>query len=224
MTSTDAPRLVENCPQAAPSPSGEACPTAECPEQDSDQDSLTGADELNVFSYFRKPITNTNPMAKVGLHLVYNLIKDDVFKKPTHVLRLIEDEEKARSYKSTHFDYCTFSGVFSRRDSKCLKEHSGLLCLDFDHLDDPKALKLALLADKFFETQLAFISPSGNGLKWIIPIEVSPLVTHEKWFTAVRNYIEQAYKVNVDPPGRDVARACFLPHDPEAYLNPKLFL
>jgi hypothetical protein len=25
----------------------------------------------------------------------------------------------------------------------------------------------------------------------------------------------------VDKSGKDVSRACFLPHDPEAYINPK---
>jgi hypothetical protein len=180
--------------------------------------------EPYLFSYFRKPIQNTIARAHVGLHLVYNLIRGGAFSKPTLALRGMKDADQAREYKASQFDYCTFSGVFTRRDSKCLKQHSGLLCLDFDHLDDPKALKMALLGDPFIETQLAFISPSGHGLKWIIPIGVSSVNPHEKWFNGVRNYIEENYKIQVDPSGRDVARACFLPHDPDVYINPKLLL
>jgi|LSQX01.1.fsa_nt_gb hypothetical protein len=214
--------LLLPAPQAVPSPPGEACPAEESPERQDEQKSLVEADELYVFSYFRKPIHNTNPMARVGLRLVYNLIRDEVFSKPTHILRMIEDEDEARKYKANHFDYVTFSGVFIRRDGKCLKRHSGLLCLDFDHLEDPLALRKALIRDKYFETLLAFVSPSGHGLKWVIPIEVSSLCPHERWFSSVRNYIQQTYKVQVDPSGRDVARACFLPHDPGVYIHPKL--
>ncbi len=36
----------------------------------------------------------------------------------------------------------------------------------------------------------------------------------------VANYIAKTYGVAVDKSGRDLSRACFLPHDPNAYLNP----
>ena len=37
---------------------------------------------------------------------------------------------------------------------------------------------------------------------------------------SVSAYIAQTYGVPVDQSGKDVCRACFLPHDPQAYLNP----
>ena len=64
-----------------------------------------------------------------------------------------------------------------------------------------------------------FISPSGDGLKWIIPIDLS-LATHAENFQAIANYLKHTYNIGVDKSGRDISRSCFLPHDPEAYINP----
>ena len=100
-------------------------------------------------------------------------------------------------------------------------EHSGLLCLDFDHLSDVQSLFERLLIDEYFETQLLFRSPSGDGLKWIVPINVAEL-PHGDYFRAVANYVRSVYGVEVDKSGRDVSRACFLPFDPQAFINPNL--
>nr|WP_302567810.1 BT4734/BF3469 family protein [Culturomica massiliensis] len=98
-------------------------------------------------------------------------------------------------------------------------KHSGLLCIDFDHLQNLQNLKSRLLTDKYFDTQLLFVSPSGDGLKWIIPIDTAQ-ATHNDYFKAVSSYIQQAYGVEIDKSGPDVSRACFLPYDPQAYINP----
>ena len=64
-------------------------------------------------------------------------------------------------------------------------------------------------------------SPSGDGLKWIIPIDLAEY-THGDYFQAVAAYILQRYSVQIDKSGRDVSRACFLPYDPNAFINPEL--
>jgi hypothetical protein len=98
-------------------------------------------------------------------------------------------------------------------------QHSGLLAVDFDHLPNLKEVRQALLADDYFETQLLFVSPSGDGLKWIIPIDTSQ-TPHAEYFAAVSYYILQTYSIEVDKSGRDISRACFLPHDPNAFIHP----
>jgi hypothetical protein len=81
-------------------------------------------------------------------------------------------------------------------------------------------LKTQLLNDEYFETEMLFISPSGDGLKWIIPINITES-THQNFFQAIANYIKEVYQLEVDKSGKDISRACFLPSDPEAYINPK---
>lgn len=172
------------------------------------------------FTFFRHPITNTAPHKDITLADAYNYISRPYAKDRTEKLRSLTDIKRARNYKAANFDYCTFSGTFESRSDKALVDHSGYLCIDFDHLTDVKGTFEMLLGDRYFETQLLFRSPSGDGLKWVISINTAE-VSHEEYFNAVANYLKRTYGLEADKSGKDVSRACFLPYDPEAYINPK---
>lgn len=176
-------------------------------------------DERVLFSFFRAPISNTVPLKSISLIDAYKYIIGNYAKKRTKELRSFGKAKEARFFKAANFDYCTFSGTFNNRNDKELIKHSQLLCVDFDHLKDIETLFKRLLNDEYFDTQLLFRSPSGDGLKWIIPIDISE-TTHGNFFSAVANYIQQTYGVEVDKSGKDISRACFLPHDPQAFINP----
>ena len=77
-----------------------------------------------------------------------------------------------------------------------------------------------LLNDEYFDTEILFTSPSGDGLKWIVSIDITEH-GHKDWFTSIKNYIQEAHQLDVDSAGKDVSRACFLPHDANIYLHPK---
>jgi len=172
-----------------------------------------------LFSFFKAPISNIKPHKAVSLLQIYNAIKGDYYRDKTQKLRAISDVGLARLFKAANFDYCTFSGVFTTRNDKALTKHSGLLCIDFDHLQKVEKLRFQLLQDEYFDTQMLFVSPSGDGLKWIISIDTAT-TQHGDYFAAVANYVLQTYGVAVDKSGRDISRACFLPHDPQAFINP----
>lgn len=174
-----------------------------------------------AFSFFKAPIKNTIPHKTVSLVQVYNAITGEYYKQHTEKLRSISDTVQARKYKAANFDYCTFSGVFTARNDKSLITHSELMCIDFDHVQNIDTLRQALLADEYFDTQLLFVSPSGDGLKWIIEIDTRK-APHGEYFASVANYILQTYSVEVDKSGKDISRACFLPFDPNAFINPLL--
>ncbi len=179
----------------------------------------------NLFSFFKSPITNTKPHKTVNLLQIYNAIKGDYYKARTEKLRALlsplscGEGSGVRSFKAANFDYCTFSGTFTTRSDKALIKHSGLLCIDFDHLQNPNKLKSQLLADDYFDTQLLFTSPSGDGLKWIISIDITQAM-HNEYFLSISNYLKATYNIEADKSGKDISRACFLPHDPQAYINP----
>lgn len=184
------------------------------------------------FSIFRCPITNKFPYQIVNLIDVFNYIISDYAKDRTAEYRTIHDERCRRQYKQGKFDYCTFSGIFSVRTDKAIIQHSGLLCLDFDHLKDVETIFEALKADPYFETLLLFRSPSGDGLKWVISFHDSYLrygrdgesygEYQVRFFAGLYNYIFNHYGVQVDRSCRNLSRACFLPHDAVAFLNPSL--
>ncbi len=174
-----------------------------------------------TFSYFRPPIKNINPYKeRITLADVYLYLSGTLLKERTEQLRRITNPDENREYKKANFPFVTFSGVFGYRKVKGLKEHSGLLVLDFDHVPDIEALKMQLLTDRYFETELLFTSPNGSGLKWVIAIDVT-CYSHSQWFDAVSRYILKTYDAVVDPSGRDVCRVCFLCYDPDAFMHPR---
>ena len=195
--------------------------------QKPNQENPTNQSSDNLFSFFKAPISNTKPHKAVRLLDIYNYIVGKYAKERTEKLQALLVEtggrpsKSARHFKAANFDYCTFSGVFTTRNDKALVKHSGLLCLYFDHLKDVQKLRFQLLQDEYFETQLLFVSPSGNGLKWIIQVNITQ-ATHADYFLSVANYLKATYNIEVDKSGKDISRACFLPHDPQAFINPKL--
>lgn len=178
---------------------------------------------LPHFSFYYSLISNTEPYATISLLDVYKKVKSQSYKPRTLRLRGISELEAASKFKRKSFNYVTFSGEFSKRSDAALICHSGLLTLDFDHVDNIPLLKKILLGDTGFKTELMFISPSGNGLKWIISIDIN-LLSHQLWFEAVAVCLKQKHGLEVDNSGKDISRACFLPYDPDVYINPDYIL
>ena len=177
-------------------------------------------------SFFKKPITNKWPVKEtVSLFQGYYYVRSREAMAATEELQKITDHEKARQFKGVSFDYVTPSGEFTYCSDSSLIKHSGVLCMDLDDLGDRvEELFQKLIDEKTFKTLLLFHSPSGKGLKWFIHIDLSRC-DHRTWFTAVRRYLMMTYNLNekqVDPLCSNVSRACFLGHDPEAYLMTKL--
>ena len=184
-----------------------------------------------TFSMFRAPIANTTPKAAVTLREVFDYITSDAAKDSTSQLRSLNADQRAK-FKASHFDYCTFSGIYSKRSGKGLVSHSGLICFDFDHLPDVEATFSTLILERYFPTLLLFRSPSGDGLKWVISMREAfsrrapyfpndNLITyHDFFFSAVAQYLRDVYGLTADEQCKDIARACFLPYDPSAYINP----
>jgi len=172
------------------------------------------------FSLFSKPVTNTLPLMDISIGEVYELITSQKYAAVTHVLRELKDKETARNYKARNFDYACFSGIFNKRCEAGLIRHSNLLTLDFDHVQKVLKLMHMLIDNTQFETVLAFVSPSGDGLKWIVKIDLDKH-SHLQWFRSISNYVWINYHLQVDQSGKDVSRCCFLPYDPQAYINEK---
>ena len=67
----------------------------------------------------------------------------------------------------------------------------------------------------------SYLPLAGDGLKWIIEIDTSR-ASHLDYFLAITNYIKQTYGILIDQSGKDISRACFLPYDPNCFINQKL--
>jgi hypothetical protein len=197
--------------------------------------------KLSVFA-------NVSPASFKGHYTtddVLKTIRSDKFKIPTDHLRTLTDAEAARIYKAGkqddkgrlvepgHFYGVTWSGTFENgKRVEHLQGHSGLLCMDVDGLTAQQVMALyeQLRTDEY--THILFISPSGNGLKWVVRIDLQHRDQHKAFFRQLSDYLHDSYELSrkedvpkgtkpqIDPSGSDVSRLCFLPHAPDAYHNP----
>jgi len=94
--------------------------------------------------------------------------------------------------------------VFSHRSDDNLEKHSGLIVLDFDHIDVAGSKK-ALASDRYIKA--CWVSPSGDGIKALV--EIGDSTKHEDHFRALCGYFDKEYGLEVDPTGKNVSRACY---------------
>lgn len=181
---------------------------------------MEAATTFYTFSFFRAPVRNTVPAVAFSILDAYRYLVSPIAKERTERLRAMGATGEAGRFKAQGFDYCTFSGLFNARSSQGLVQHSRLLCLDFDHVADVTALKRRLLTHDYFDTLLMFTSPSGNGVKWVVEADLQGW-EHSRYFKSVANCCKATGLPDIDRSGSDVARACFLPYDPEAFIHPK---
>ena len=95
------------------------------------------------------------------------------------------------------------------------REHSGLLQIDFDHLNGTLDTVRAKVKDDP-HVAFGFVSPSGDGLKLGLAIDGT---RHAESFLAAEKYFLEKYGVAIDPSVKDRLRLCFVSHDPAAWTK-----
>lgn len=135
--------------------------------------------------------------------------------------------EQKNNFKVENFQHATFACKLRYRNSnqKNLVYRTPFIVLDIDDLpsiEEAQKVRDMLCRDRFVETPLCFVSPSGRGVKWVVelPDWTKELPFLEQW-TALRNHLAFHYGLKADPTGKDVCRSCFIGWDPECYVNPK---
>lgn len=109
-----------------------------------------------------------------------------------------------------------WSGVFEQRNNRSLLTHSGLLCLDLDGLGDRvDGARRLLVQDR--HVLAVFTSPSGLGLKVIVPVKACDDQQHRACFLAAESYFK-GLGLEVDATGKDVARLCFVSYDADTWV------
>lgn len=173
------------------------------------------------------------PVMEVSPAEVYQLITcNEPLRLATSRVRNAAD---IRAAKAALLPYVTPCGVFTRRNCHSLLKPSGLVVVDIDHLDslqEAERMRRTLFDDPFLCPVLCFISPGGRGVKAFVPYRPEHTANTaqdaaENMYWAM-NYVEMAYGDDtqdrpsgkgVDTSGKDIVRACFLCHDPEALLR-----
>ncbi|MCA8919878.1 MAG: PriCT-2 domain-containing protein, partial [Planctomycetes bacterium] len=137
-------------------------------------------------------------------------------------VRKVRETKGAKAYKAAkeNLPAIAFAGRFSGRCNAGLIEHSGCINYDYDHLGDVQDARRKLEASP--HVVFCFVSPSGEGLK--LGLRVSPCADdaeHKIVWAAGAKYLRKLLggDVKEDKGCKDVARLCFVSHDPDTYIN-----
>lgn len=111
----------------------------------------------------------------------------------------------------------TISGTFKDRVANAnLKEHSGFICIDFDHVENINEFKAQLIKDKY--TYAVLYSASGNGLATLVKIDSAK---HLEAYNGLKSYYFKTYTQLIDKSCSNVSRFRFLSMDKDLFINEK---
>lgn len=165
---------------------------------------------------------DTEKVCNISLQEVCDLIKNGEqfqLKNKIQHLRSLTDKKEIDHFKKTQLPLITTSMLSNHRgkENRIIEAHTGLIQIDFDkNISDPVALKQRLEHDHY--TLLAFISPSGKGVKLIVQIPANA-ETHLFSFIALENYYQDNYQQQIDPSCKDMARSLYLSWDEDVFIN-----
>ncbi|MCX7550887.1 DUF3987 domain-containing protein [Xanthomarina sp. F2636L] len=170
---------------------------------------------ISIFKNF------ANKVEDIPLQQIINDIKEGKYKNQIESIRNLNkngNTNEANELKK-HLLGFTASGVFNTtRKADTISEYSGFVILDIDKLSESELSRIIPIIHLAVYTYAAFISPSGNGIKIIVPVN-STKEEHKEAYKQVVDYYEQALNIDIDTSGSDISRLCFMSYDPDCYFN-----
>jgi hypothetical protein len=115
--------------------------------------------------------------------------------------------------------FCTWAGVFTRRENAGLVRHSGQVGIDLDGLGEAGAVAVLQTAVADVSCLAAFRSARGEGVRLIFRIPPCSPENHVAAFEQVREHVANTYGREPDTSGKDVARASFVSFDNGLWFN-----
>lgn len=163
----------------------------------------------------------TNLEENKSLLIITKDIQEGKYKKQVEKIRELfnsGEDKKADNLKKQLLAF-TPSGTFENgRKAELLSQYSGYIILDLDKLTKEELEKAQEIASNTPYTFASFVSPSGKGLKIIVPVN-SKAVHHKIAMQQVASYYQEKLQLPIDPSGKDVCRLCFMSYDPHCYRN-----
>lgn len=161
---------------------------------------------------FFKSIRDISPYTNKDVSIFLDRIKDGKSQKIIERLRFEPDKDIQTKIK-LELPVVRFGGEFVRSGNDHVKKSSGLMILDFDHLENAVDFKKQLVQNDLIFS--AWISPRGNGVKALIKI---PFVDNDSQYKSIFKEVNKVFDY-LDQSGKDISRACFESYDPEIYVN-----
>lgn len=125
-----------------------------------------------------------------------------------------EPDHDKRTLLKQQAPYVTLAGTFEVRNNSGLTQHSGLLGMDLDDIEDINEVKSRICCDP--HVFACFMSISGRGL--CVVFRINP-EKHLESFLGLQDYIYTNYNEPVDIHCKDVSRPRYVSWDPDIYIN-----
>lgn len=175
-------------------------------------------DEIS-FQVYRQPITNIKPEKLIILDQFLGYTKDP----PRRIIENFDQiakaelagDQKLKSKLKQHylFYYTVCVVVFPIRNYKSIINFTGLLVLDFDHIDNARDFKYFLFEEYKFIVAV-WLSPSRRGVKCLVKIPIVQTVDEFKeYYFGIAAEMEQY--TGFDPSGQNCVLPLFQSYDPE---------
>lgn len=165
---------------------------------------------MNV-SYYKNVTNSRTPIGSLPLT---SILFSERVRARVEALRSLPYGSEAFQLAKRQMPCYTPSGVFSVRNSEGLVKHSGVLCIEWDKVEDVDALKDLLGGLPF--VYYAGLSCSGRGVFALI--KIADPTKHREYFKALSEYFGGiGYKV--DESGKDVCRLRVASWDAEPIFN-----
>lgn len=112
----------------------------------------------------------------------------------------------------------TPAGWFEKRQSKALKEASGIINIDIDQKDNSDTNLIEAREELYADPVIyaAHLSVSGESLSLYIKINAK---RHYDSFCAIEKHLADKYQIVIDQAAKDINRLRFVSYDPDLYLN-----
>ena len=138
----------------------------------------------------------------------------------------ITEPKKYKAYKEKELPAVTFSGTFPKgqRKAQRLLHHSGQVIIDIDGLTTEQIPYLLAELAQMPQVVLAFVSPSGLGIKVVVSVDPIPRndLEHKGAYQACLDFFDDLateYRFSIDTSGKDCSRLCYLAYDPRAIVH-----
>ena len=165
---------------------------------------------MNV-SYFSCVANSHKPQGSLPLE---NILFSERVRAKVEALRSLPYGSKEFQLAKRSMPCYTPSGVFEVRNSEGLISHSGVLCIEWDAVEDCQELKELLGSLPFI--YYGGLSCSGRGVFALI--KIAEPIKHREYFRALSEYFG-GIGYRVDESGKDVCRLRVASYDAEPIFN-----
>lgn len=177
--------------------------------------------EVRMFEIFNNKVSffetiHCKDNSPYSVKQILDLIKNEKFKSEISLIQN-ETEKIKRDELKKRLPAVTISGLFneSRRKENIIN-HSGLIQIDLDNLENISLIKNSLIKDDY--SFAVFESPSGKGLK--VLVKIPPEINlHEKHFLELEKYYLIVFQLIIDKSCKDISRLMFLCSDKNIFIN-----